>query len=59
MKKIISDYNLNNICSILVSRVSDSDFSAKELVSHILQDELVVRFQLQLHKVIWGNEKKR
>ena len=30
-------------------------FEAKQLAEWIVQDQLDVRFQLQLHKILWGN----
>ena len=34
--------------------LTDGDIDPKELADWILQDNLPVRFQIQLHKVIWG-----
>ena len=37
------------------SRPSAEQLPARELADWILADRLPVRFQLQLHKVLWGN----
>jgi len=31
-------------------------FSPTELADHIVADRLPVRFQLQLHKLLWGDK---
>lgn len=41
-------------CPVLFSPAQDSQ-DARELAEWILQDGLDVRFQLQLHKLLWGN----
>lgn len=45
-------------CPVLFSPVWDS-LSPAQLADWILQDHLPVRMQLQMHKVIWGNERGR
>lgn len=45
---------LPGICQVLFSPVAES-LPAATLVEWILADRLPVRFQLQLHKVLWGN----
>jgi 7-carboxy-7-deazaguanine synthase len=42
------------ICQVLFSPVSEV-LSAPTLVDWILADRMPVRFQMQLHKVLWGN----
>lgn len=42
-------------CSVLFSPSQD-DLAARELAEWILEDRLQVRFQVQLHKYLWGNE---
>lgn len=42
------------ICQVLFSPVADT-LAPATLVEWILADRLPVRFQLQLHKVLWGN----
>ena len=41
-------------CAVLFSPSADQ-LPARELADWILADRLPVRFQLQLHKVLWGN----
>lgn len=45
---------LGAICQVLFSPVADT-LAPATLVEWILADRLPVRFQLQLHKVLWGN----
>lgn len=54
-KSWIAKYNLNDICNLLVSPAF-GDLKPHILADQILQDGLPVRFQLQLHKTIWGNK---
>jgi 7-carboxy-7-deazaguanine synthase len=41
-------------CSVLFSP-SHEQLPARDLADWILEDRLPVRFQIQLHKVLWGN----
>jgi 7-carboxy-7-deazaguanine synthase len=41
-------------CTVLFSPSADQ-LPARDLANWILEDRLPVRFQLQLHKVLWGN----
>jgi len=41
-------------CTVLFSPSADQ-LPARNLADWILEDRLPVRFQLQLHKVLWGN----
>jgi 7-carboxy-7-deazaguanine synthase len=41
-------------CTVLFSPSADQ-LPARELADWILEDNLPVRFQLQLHKILWGN----
>ena len=53
-KKIIDQFQLNNKCEILFSP-SYQQLSYADLADWILADQLPVRMQVQLHKVIWGD----
>ena len=53
-KDIIARYNLPSRCEILLSP-SHEQLDAALLADWILQDHLPVRFQIQLHKYLWGN----
>jgi 7-carboxy-7-deazaguanine synthase len=45
---------LDSRCSVLFSP-SHEELPARELADWVLQDRLPVRFQIQLHKYLWGN----
>ena len=51
------EYNLNNRCKILLSPIYNR-IDPQMIVEWILADSLPVRFQLQMHKYIWGPEVK-
>ena len=53
-KQQVADHNLNDRCEVLFSPSSEQ-LSATRLADWILQDQLPVRFQIQLHKILWGN----
>ena len=53
-KNVIAEHRLDKFCPILFSPVQDS-LNPTELAEWILADRLLVRFQLQLHKQLWGN----
>lgn len=50
----VSDKQLNARCPVLFSPVQDT-LEARTLAEWILADRLPVRFQMQLHKLLWGN----
>lgn len=55
VKQTISDYNLaGNGYELLVSPCF-GQLDAAELAGWVLEDGLPVRFQLQLHKLLWGD----
>ena len=57
--EIIMQHNLQKRNPILMSPVQEL-LNPSDLASWILEDKLNVRFQLQLHKIIWpGNETGR
>jgi len=49
---------LPSLCTVLFSPVADQ-LAPAQLVDWILADRLPVRFQLQLHKLLWGNAQGR
>lgn len=53
-KAIITEYNLLNRCEILFSPVMGQQ-NPTDLAEKILNDKLPVRFQIQLHKLLWGD----
>lgn len=54
-KRLIEQYQLDDICEILFSPCHDQ-LDAKVLADWILRDQLKVRFQIQLHKYLWGDK---
>src|SRR3989338_8900986 len=53
-KQIIDQYHLTEKCELLFSP-SAEQLPKSDLADWILQDQLPVRFQIQLHKVVWGD----
>jgi len=54
-KEIISRFNLSEKCKILMSPIWGK-MSFRNLAELILRDKLNVRLNLQLHKIIWGDD---
>ncbi len=57
-KQLIEERNLADKCEVLMSP-SYGQLTAASLAEWILRDKLLVRFQLQLHKILWGDEPGR
>jgi 7-carboxy-7-deazaguanine synthase len=57
-RRMIAEHRLSERCPVLVSPVADR-LAPALLAEWILRDKLPVRFQLQLHKSIWGSERGR
>jgi len=57
-RQVIVDRQLARICPVLLSSV-EGELLAETLADWILADRLPVRFQLQLHKVLWGRLRGR
>ena len=55
---LLKQHALADKCEVLFSPVQDQ-LDPRQLADWILADQLPVRFQLQLHKVLWGNEPGR
>jgi len=53
-KSILQQYDLVNRCEILFSPVM-GEMSPRVLAENIIQDNLPVRFQIQLHKYLWDD----
>ncbi|MGZ8163562.1 MAG: 7-carboxy-7-deazaguanine synthase QueE [Methylobacter sp.] len=53
-KALLTEYNLPDRCEILFSPVMGQQ-DPTELAEKILHDKLPVRFQIQLHKILWDN----
>jgi 7-carboxy-7-deazaguanine synthase len=52
-------YQLGEKCVILVSKVKDSSITDREIADRIIRDGLKVKYQIQLHKYIWNEERGR
>ncbi|MDH3326600.1 MAG: 7-carboxy-7-deazaguanine synthase QueE [Gammaproteobacteria bacterium] len=57
-KMILNEHDLFGRMEILFS-VSFGQLRAQDLVNWILEDNLIVRFQMQLHKLLWDDEPGR
>lgn len=53
-KKIIRGYQLTQRCEVLFSP-SYGQLDNQTLADWIIADQLAVRFQVQLHKIVWGD----
>ena len=51
---VLRQHKLDQLCPILFSP-AQGQIAATDLAGWILDDGLPVRFQLQLHKLLWGN----
>ncbi|MFU2487035.1 7-carboxy-7-deazaguanine synthase QueE [Thauera sp. WH-1] len=54
----IATHHLHERCSVLLSPVAD-ELDPTTLAEWIVRDRLPVRFQLQLHKVLWNDARGR
>lgn len=52
----LREHRLNTLCPVLFSPAQGL-LEARTLAEWILEDGLPVRFQMQLHKLLWGNMK--
>jgi 7-carboxy-7-deazaguanine synthase len=57
-KAVIAQHQLAACCELLMSP-SFGQIQPRELAEWIIEDRLPVRFQLQLHKILWGEERGR
>ena len=55
---LLKQHALANKCEVLFSPVQ-GQLDPRQLADWILADQLPVRFQLQLHKILWGDEPGR
>jgi 7-carboxy-7-deazaguanine synthase len=54
----LGEHDLSSRCPVLFSPVQ-GQLAPRELADWIIEDRLPVRFQMQLHKLLWGNEPGR
>ena len=57
-KAIVEEHRLADACEVLFSP-SYAQVSPRELADWIVADRLPVRFQMQLHKILWNDERGR
>ena len=55
---VVRREHLSDRCAVLFSPVQGT-LSPTDLAEWVVRDHLPVRFQLQLHKVLWGSERAR
>lgn len=55
---VLREHRLNDRCAVLFSH-SHTQLPARTLADWIVEDQLPVRFQTQLHKALWGTEPGR
>jgi 7-carboxy-7-deazaguanine synthase len=56
--QVLNEHKLTEKCAVLFSPVH-GDLAPAQLAEWILRDHLPVRMQVQLHKLLWGNERGR
>ncbi|HEU4814131.1 MAG TPA: 7-carboxy-7-deazaguanine synthase QueE [Xanthomonadaceae bacterium] len=57
-KAVVADHRLHETCDVLFSP-SKAELAPTELADWIVADRLPVRFQVQLHKLLWNDEPGR
>jgi len=57
-KEIIEQYKISEKCPILFSPCAES-IDPRDLAEWILTDQLPIRFQMQIHKILWDNQPGR
>ena len=57
-KGVLSEHRRHEVCEVLFSP-SATQLPARELADWIVADKLPVRFQVQLHKLLWNDEPGR
>jgi 7-carboxy-7-deazaguanine synthase len=54
-KQFVADRKLQDVCDVFFSPSAD-ELSATDLADWIIRDQLPVRMQIQLHKILWANQ---
>lgn len=57
-RDVIKEYKLETLCGAVLMAPVFGEIESAEIVHWILDDELPVRFQLQMHKFIWPPDQK-
>jgi 7-carboxy-7-deazaguanine synthase len=55
-KRVVDEHGLTTTCTVLFSP-SAPEMPARTLAEWMVRDRLPVRFQMQLHKVLWGEKR--
>ncbi len=58
-RQLLDEYRLPGRCCEVLFSPSAGQQNAAQLAEWLLEDRLPVRFQIQLHKILWGNEPGR
>lgn len=56
-KQVVQQYDLHSRVAELLFSPTVGRLAPQELAQWILADRLPVRFQMQLHKILWGNQR--
>ncbi len=56
-KEKIAEYGLADRCQLLFSACQGHHLTPTQLADWVLRDKLPVRFQLQLHRILWDDER--
>jgi len=57
-RDVVAEHRLHTRCDVLFSPSKDQ-LRARDLADWIIADRLPVKFQMQLHKILWGDEPGR
>ncbi len=57
-RAVVAEHRLDQVCDVLFSP-SQGQLSPRDLADWIVADRLPVRFQVQLHKLLWNDEPGR
>src|SRR3546814_17893430 len=57
-REVVAKHGLDRRCDVLFSP-SKSELAPRELADWIVADRLPVKFQMQLHKLLWDDEQGR
>ena len=57
-RQVLAQHRLHETCDVLFSP-SAGQLDARALADWIIEEKLPVRFQMQLHKILWGEEQGR
>ena len=55
VQRLVAEHELVKRCTVFFSP-SKGEITARQLADWIVEDRLPVRFQMQLHKLLWNDE---